>query len=185
MTHAEHVKKGNFIKHNNNVYTVLEKKINLSDNNSKSVDMQLFNINSGETSTCTFEAKQDIEKIDLEMRSMNLIQRSEDSLVFCDEENGEQLEVKTSMLGRKASFLNERSSLEVFYYNDIIISVELPQVVVFEIDETEDIEKDSSNLEYVKTARLNNGQTIKVPAFIKTGDKVRIHSETGEYISRD
>lgn len=185
MPLAERIKKGNFIIYNKNVFTVLEKKIYFSDNKSESVDMQLFNINSGEISTCTMEANQDIEMINLEMKSMNLIQRSEDSLVFSDEKNGEQLEIKTSMLGRKASFLSEKSSLEVFYYNERIISVELPQVVVFEIDETEDIEKDSSNLDYVKSARLSNGQTIKVPAFIKTGDKVRIHSETGEYISRD
>ena len=185
MIFAEQVKKGNFIKQNKNMYTVFEKKVYSSDNNLELVDMQLFNINSGETSTCTFEAKQEIEKIDLDMKSMKLTRKSDESLVFCDEDSGDELEIKISMLGRKASFLSEKSSLEVFYYNEMIISVELPQVVVFEIDETEDIEKDSSNLDYIKSARLNNGQTIKVPAFIKTGDKVRIHSETGEYISRD
>jgi len=185
MIIAEQVKKGNFIKHNQNMYNVLEKKVYFSDKNSELVDMQLFNINNGETSKCTFEAKQEIEKFDLEKKLMKLSHRPDDSLVFSDEENCEELEIKTSMLGRKALFLSEKSLLEVFYFYDMIVSVELPQVVVFEIDDTEDIEKDSSNLDYIKSARLNNGQTIKVPAFIKTGDKVKIYSETGEYISRD
>jgi len=185
MPLAEQIKKGNFIRFNQNIHTVLKKDAYSSNNDSATVELQLFDINTGETSTGTFSNDQEIEKVELEKKSMKLIHRSDVSLVFSDEETGEQLEIKTSMLGNRASFLGERSSLELFFYNDMLVSVELPQVVVFEIDDTEDIEKDSSNLDYIKNARLNNGQTIKVPAFIKTGDKVKIYSETGEYISRD
>jgi elongation factor P len=185
MIQAVNLKKGNFIKMNQHCYSVLKKEICSPSQDPVSLNFTLFNLDTGETSVSTFSGSDQVEKTDLPFIPMKLIHRSENSLVFSEDETGEQLEITTSMLGDKASFLGENSSMEVFYYNDMVASVELPQVVVFEIDHTEDIEKDSSNLEYIKSARLNNGQIIRVPAFVKTGDKVRIYSETGEYISRE
>lgn len=185
MLKAFDLKSGNIVSYKENVHLVLKKEFYSPGPNESCIKLKLFNLDTGETANISVDILQEFSLVELPKTEMKLLHQYEDSLIFSDDENSELLEIKTQLLGEKASFLHEKSVMDIYYYNGMVVSVELPKTVVFGIDFTEDIEKDPSNLEYIKTARLNNGHTIKVPAFIKTGDRVRINTETGEYICRD
>jgi elongation factor P len=185
MLKSSEVKTGNFLKYKENYHIVLKKEIYTPSGSEIQVKLKMFNLDTGETVNNSVPEHQEFEPAELDKKEMKLIHKTEKTLIFSDEEGNEQLEINSERIGDQTSFLHEKSVMEVFYYKDMIVSVELPKIVIFDIDYTEDIEKDSSNLEYLKEARLSNGHTIKVPAFVKTGDKVRIHTESGEYICRD
>lgn len=185
MLKASEIKQGYFVKHNGNLYNVLTKELVPSPENERQFKISMSNLDTGEKLCGVFPALQEFQHINLERKEMILMRKSEKDLLFSNEDNSEQLEISSEMIGGRISFLHEKSLMDVFYYRGMAVSVELPKIVVFDIDYTEDIEKDSQNMDYLKEARLNNGLTIKVPAFVKTGDKVRIYTETGEYICRD
>lgn len=185
MVQAKDIKQGSFIRYADSTCKVQMIELDKSEDNSVSVKMKLFNLDTGETLNNSFPADTEIEIVNLKLNEMEFIHKTENSLIFTDEENNEQLEVDASIIGDSISFFQDKSMVNVVYYKGIIASVELPKVMVFDIDFTEDIERDNSNLEYIKDARLTNGHTIRVPAFIKIGDKVRVQIETGEYICRE
>jgi elongation factor P len=64
------------------------------------------------------------------------------------------------------------------------IGIELPNVLTFEVVETNPVMKTATKTASTKPARLNNGATVNVPEFIKTGEKIRVNPQTGEYLDR-
>ena len=148
------------------------------------IKLKTFNLDTGETINYTLEQDLKINRPELTKVQLKFIGRKKNFLVFRDEENDEVIEIRRSLLGENNIYLQDNSYVSALYYKNMFASLELPKVVSMEIEFTEDIEKDSTNLDYIKDARLSNGQTIKVPSFIKTGDQVLILLDNGEYIRR-
>ncbi|MBU4487424.1 MAG: hypothetical protein KKD38_10905, partial [Candidatus Delongbacteria bacterium] len=185
MIKAEDLKTGGFIKHNGFSCKILKKEAYPPEKDVDLIKIEMLNLDTGETITATYRHDFEIEPLSLLSKEMTFNQKLSDSFIFTNNDNNEQLEVQTSFLGESVSFLRDKAIVNVYYYKKIIASIELPKIVSMEIDFTEDIEKDSKNMEYIKDARLSNGYIIKVPAFIKTGDRVLIHLESRDYICRD
>jgi len=185
MIKARQLRTGNFIIYEKHKFMVEKTEVYSPDVEKILVKLKLFNLDTGETVNVTLPSEIELEELPLTSVRMKFIYKSETSLVFLDEENNEQLEIHPSKLGSGVSFLQDKTIVNVYDYRGMSVFVEMPKTAVFEIDSTEDTEKDSSILDYIKDGRLSNGSVIKVPAFIKTGDKVRIHTETGEYICRE
>lgn len=149
------------------------------------VKLKTFNLDTGETLNYTFEEDLKISKPEIIPVQLKFVSRKKNFLVFKDEENEEIIEIRRSLLGENNIYLQDNSFVTALYYNNMFASLELPKVVSMEVEFTEDIEKDSSNSDFIKDARLSNGQTIKVPSFVKTGDNVLILLDNGEYIRRE
>lgn len=180
MKKAAGLKPDQFIKKDN-----FSCKILLAEKTDSSVRVKIFNMDTGETENFVCPQETVFEECQIEYREMSLHERSSDRFIFRDDSTAEDLDIGSDMIGQSVLFLNEKAKVKIIYYNQLPVSVELPDIALLEVQATEDIEKDPANTEYIKEALLMNGKTIMVPAFIKTGDKVLVHIETGQYIRRE
>jgi len=104
--------------------------------------------------------------------------------VFMDPETFEQFSINADLMGESVKFLKEGEKVIVQYFEGNPISVDLPISLIFEVTYTEPGFKGNTVSNVLKEATLDNGTVIKVPTFIKIGDKVKIDSRTGGYLAK-
>ncbi|OYW11358.1 MAG: elongation factor P, partial [Planctomycetales bacterium 12-60-4] len=96
----------------------------------------------------------------------------------------EQFPVSAELVGDQAGFLQDNMVCELLYWNDQPIGVTLPQSVVMKVVYTEPAVRGNTSGNITKTAKLESGVEIQVPAFVDTGDMVKVLTQTGEYVER-
>jgi elongation factor P len=101
-----------------------------------------------------------------------------------DPENFEQFELQASVVDTAASYLKESDQLNLQFFGDKVINVELPKNIYLEVTYAEDVVKGDTTSSVLKDATLETGLVVKVPAFIKVGDIISVDTETGEYRER-
>jgi len=101
-----------------------------------------------------------------------------------DAKTFEQVEIPAIVLGEQALFLKEGEGIDVLFWDEKPLSVELPPNIALTVSETDPGVKGNSATNIYKPAVLENGLKIKVPLFIKKGEKIKVDTRTGEYIER-
>jgi elongation factor P len=104
--------------------------------------------------------------------------------VFMDLESYEQIHLGPHVLVNREGFLLPNEEVQVNFYNEQPIGVELPTTVTLEVTETEAAVKGQTAAGSGKPAVLETGLRVVVPTFVSIGDRIRINTETGEYIER-
>ncbi len=147
--------------------------------------LNMFNFRDGSGFYEISDHETSFDNFNPESAEFVLKEKKSDSLVFQSSSGEEQIEVPVHVLGENVKLLRNDETVFIKYVNGLIADVELPKTVVQTVAFTEDIEKDTSRTEFIKEAKLQNGKNITVPAFIKNGDRIRIHLDTGEYVCRE
>jgi elongation factor P len=133
----------------------------------------------------TFKASDKFKEPDLEIVPASYLYSDADGSHFLDQESFETLTLAAEMLGNALDFLVEGALVQLHKYNGNPIGLQLPQYVELAVSYAEPGARgDSSSGSVTKTARLETGLEIKVPLFIKDGEKVRVSTETGEFSGR-
>ena len=145
----------------------------------------LKNLVTGSNIDYSFKSGESIEEADLARKQATFTYQSEDILNFMLSEDYESIELPAKLLGDKIGYLKDGLEVIVVYFNNEPISVELPVKVSFLITDTMDIDKGNSVQGVLKEATIETGKVIRVPAFIKKGDKVLINTIEDEYTERD
>ena len=104
--------------------------------------------------------------------------------VFMDPESYEQLTISKDLMGDGYKYLVSGDTVHLQYFEGKPITIDLPIKMVFEIMYTEPGFKGNTVSNVFKDATINTGASVKVPMFIKIGDKVKIDTRTGEYVSK-
>jgi elongation factor P len=107
-----------------------------------------------------------------------------DPMYVCMDTDFNQYEVEATNMGDALNYLEDGMELEVVFYNDKAISVELPTSVVREITWTEPAVKGDTSGKVLKPAKIATGMEVPVPLFVSQGDKIEIDTRTGEYRKR-
>jgi elongation factor P len=133
----------------------------------------------------TFKANDKFKEPDLELVPASYLYSDGDGSHFLDQESFETLTLTDDQLGDALDYLIEGTMLQVHKYNGNPIGLQLPIFVDLDVKYTEPAVKgDSSSGSVTKAATLETGLEIKVPLFIKEGEKVRVTVETGEFAGR-
>lgn len=109
---------------------------------------------------------------------------SADSVVFMDPKTYSQVEISRDTMGDQLGFLTEGQELDVLFWEDKPLGVELPPNVVMTVVEADPGVKGNSASNYYKQAKLQSGISVKVPLFINSGEKIKVDTRTGEYVER-
>ena len=133
----------------------------------------------------TFKANDKFKEPDLVLVPASYLYSDGEGSHFLDQESFETLTLDKDMVGNALGYLLEGSMLQLHKYNGNPIGLQLPIFVELDVEYTEPAVKgDSSSGSVTKTARLETGLEIKVPLFIKEGEKVRVTTETREFSGR-
>lgn len=133
----------------------------------------------------TFKAGEKFKEPDLQMVAASYLYSDADGSYFLDQESFETLTLADAVVGNGRDFLIEGGMVELLKYNGNPIGMELPPFVEMAVAFTEPgVRGDSSSGSVTKPARLETGLEIRVPLFIKEGEKVRVSTETREFAGR-
>jgi elongation factor P len=144
----------------------------------------LRNLRTGSVVDRTFRAAEKVERAMIDKRDMQYLYRSGDDYVFMDSNTYDQLDVGQGSLGDAANYLVENAEAILRMYGDEIVGVELPAAVELSIADTEPGIQGDRVSGARKPATLETGLVVQVPLFVGPGDRVRVDTRTGEYITR-
>jgi elongation factor P len=133
----------------------------------------------------SFKANDKFKEPDLQSVQASYLYSDGDGSHFLDQESFETLTLSEQMVGDALDFLVEGAIIELRKYNGNPIGLDLPIFVELKISETEPgIKGDSSSGSVTKSAKLETGLEIRVPLFLKEGEKVKVSTESREFAGR-
>ena len=132
----------------------------------------------------TFRADEKVPLAVIDKREMQYLYRDGDDYVFMDNASYDQLNVGPAQLGDAASYLIEGASPVLLMYRDEIVGVDMPAAVELVVADTEPGVQGDRVSGARKPATLETGKVIQVPLFVNTGDRVKVDTRSGDYITR-
>ena len=145
---------------------------------------KLRNLRTGAVIDRTFNAGIRVEQAILDRKDMQFLYRDGDDYVFMDLETYDQQTVAPVALGDAADYMIENSVAIIAFYNGDIVTVEIPASVELTIAETEPGIQGDRVSGARKPATLETGKVIQVPLFVNIGDRVKVDTRSGDYITR-
>ena len=185
MKTAQEFRAGQVANINGSPWVIQKTEFNKSGRNAAVVKMKLKNLLNGSATETVFKADDKLEPIILDRKEVTYSYFADPLFVFMDTEYN-QYEVEKDDLGDVANFIEDGMPdvCEAVFYNDRVISIELPTTIVRQISYTEPAVRGDTSGKVMKLARLNNGYELRVSEFCDIGDHIEIDTRTGEYKSR-
>jgi elongation factor P len=148
------------------------------------VRTKLREVETGKVVDKTFRAGEDVEQAIVERSTVQYLYRDGDNFVLMDTSSYEQREVPSVVIGDAADYLVEADELQIQVYDGRIVGLELPASKVLEVTETDPGFAGNTATSATKPATLETGLVVQVPLFIEPGEKVKVDTRTGDYLSR-
>ena len=148
------------------------------------VRTKLRNVRAGTVVERTFRADEKVEQAVVDKREMQYLYADGDDMVFMDTTSYDQLQVPPKSLGDAAGFLLEGNNAVLQMYKDEIVGVDLPAAVEMEVTYTEPGLQGDRSSAGRKPATVQTGLTVQVPLFVNTGDRIKVDTRSGDYITR-
>ncbi len=175
---------GMVIRFNNELYIVTEFHHVSPGNWRAFVRTNLKSMRTGRVIEQRFRAGEEIEEVRVEHQNWQFLYVDGDEYVFMNTETYDQQPVPKELLGDSVKFLKEQDVVELLVDGEKIIAAELPNFVELEVVSAEPgVRGDTAN-NVTKPATLETGAVINVPLFVNPGEKVRVDTRTGQYVSR-
>jgi len=181
------VKRKSLFELENTPYTCLDAEVNTptARGGQTLVRLKMRNLLTGAVFDKTFKAGDKFKEPDLVLVSATYLYSDNDGSYFLDQESYETLTLTGEMLGNAMDYLTDGVMVQLHKYNGNPIGLQLPIHVELEVVHTEPaVRGDTSSGSVTKAARLQTGLEIRVPLFIKEGEKVKVSTETREFAGR-
>lgn len=148
------------------------------------VNVKLKNLVTGAVIPKTFKGADKIEPAEVTTRTVQYLYKDSTGFHFMDPESFEQFQLGSDIVDEAAGFLKEGEDLALQFFGDKVINVELPKSIYLEVTYAESVVKGDTTSSVQKDATLETGISIKVPAFIKVGDIIKVDTRDGSYLER-
>jgi elongation factor P len=181
---ATRLKKGMLINVEQNLFRVLEVQHVTPGNLRGFVRVKLRNIRNGTLSDQKLRSEDTLERATLEERQMQYLYHEGEDYHFMDTSSYEQIHISSEALGESVNYLKAEMTIQVEFYGEEPVGIELPQTVDLKVLDTAPGIKGATASAQVKPATLETGLVVQVPPFVNNGDLIRVNTETGEYLSR-
>jgi elongation factor P len=178
------LKKGTIFQLDGAPYRVVDYSQKVMGRGGSIVNVRIKSLLDGHVLEKTFKGNEQLDSADVTTRNLQYLYNDGSAFYFMDETTFEQFEVAAELLATDVAYLKEEDRVQAQFFNDRIVSVELPKNVPLKVTYTETVVKGNTSSSVMKDATLETGATIRVPAFIKQGDVIKIDTRTGAYLER-
>ncbi len=178
------LKTGITLELDNGLFQVIEFQHVKPGKGSAFVRTKLRNVKSGNVFDRTFNAGIKVEQAIINREDMQFLYRDGDDYVFMNNDSYEQMNVAPVALGDAAEYMVEGMTAQVAFFDNEIIGVEIPASVELTIAVTEPGLQGDRVSGARKSATLETGKVVQVPLFIEVGEKIRVDTRTGDYMTR-
>lgn len=145
---------------------------------------KLKNLKTGSCISKTFQGADKIEPAMIETKKAQFLYSDGDRYFFMDCRSYEQFDIDAAVIGESVKFLTEETEIDILYFDECPINIELPIKMEFEVIEAPPSIRGNTSDGGSKQVIIETGTKISTPLFIKTGDKIRINTQTGQYAER-
>ena len=173
-----------FLKWRGEPVLVVDKEFFNPGKGSAVVRLKLKNLKTGNVVREVLRTDEMVDEIRVDHRKVQFLYKSGDQFVFINPKTYEQIEVDKKIVGDAEKFIKEGEEYSLAIWGGQVVNITLPKKIVFEVVHTEAAVRGDTVTGATKPATLDNGAVVKVPLFIKKGEKIIINTETGEYVGR-
>ncbi len=181
---ATQMRPGMIIKFNNELHTVFAVEHRTPGNLRAFIQAKLRNLRTGAMFEHRFRSPDPIERVIVDEIPMEFLYSDGDDYYFMDTSNYEQLNLKRDTLGDAVEYLTGNLSITVSMFDGVPVGIDLPQTVELTVIETEPGLKSATASSVTKPAKTETGLVVQVPPFINEGEKIRVDTAEGTYLSR-
>ena len=172
------------IKHNNDLHSVFSVEHRTPGNLRAFIQAKLRNLRTGAMFEHRFRSPDPIEKITVDEVQMEYLYQDGDDYYFMNTENYEQIHLKRDTLGDSVDYLTPNLQIQVEFFDGKAVGIELPQTVELTIIESEPGLKSATASSVTKPAKTETGLVVQVPPFINEGERIKVDTAEGVYLSR-
>lgn len=184
MPIPHNLRKGVIMRLDGKPYVVLEYWESRTGQRRPTLYVKIKDLMLGKVLERTISGDSPVDELDSQNRLLQYLYSDPAACHFMDVRTFDQLEIPHDVVGDSKIFLLEENEYKVLFLDGKPVLVELPPAVVLEVTQTPPSAGTSSG-NTNKAATLSNGLEVQVPRFIKTGDKVRVSTETKQYLGKD
>lgn len=149
------------------------------------VQTRMRNLLNGKTVERNFAQSDVFEEADIQRREVKFLYNHRDEYWFSEiNDPSKRFKLSLDIIGDDARFLKNNTVIEAIFFNDNIISIELPVKMEFKVVEAPPAIRGNTAQGGVKQIKIETGAMINAPLFIEEGESIRINTETGEYVER-
>ena len=181
---AGEIRVGMLLEYKNDLWQVLKTQHVKPGKGGAFAQVEMKSVNKNTKLNERFRSNENVEKASLDEINFNFLYEDENNYFFMNPKTFDQIEINKKIVGNKGKLLSENLEVSLSFYNDVPISVELPNQVNCKIKTTDVALKGQTVSSSYKPATLDNGLNIQVPPFIESGDIVIIDTRTLEYIKK-
>ena len=148
------------------------------------MQVEMKDIERGTKMNHRFSTDEKVERAFVETREMDYLYHDGANYIFMDNVNFEQINMPDSLLEGQSGYLLPNTTVQVNFHNERPIGLQFPPVMILEVVETDPTIKGATITTSFKSAILETGLKIQVPPFIEKGEKIKVNTDTSEYLER-
>lgn len=178
------LKKGTVFEYEGVPYRVVDYNQKVMGRGGSIVNVRIKSLLDGKVLEKTFKGNESLESADVSTQNVQYLYNDGSTFFFMNDDTFEQFEIPADLVGDGAGYIKEGDQLQLQFFNDRPINVELPKNVPLKVTYAEDVVKGDTANAVTKEATVETGITVRVPAFVKTGDVISVDTATGAYRER-
>jgi len=178
------IRVGMLIEYKNDLWQVLKTQHVKPGKGGAFAQVEMKSVNKNTKLNERFRSSDTIEKASLDEIKFNFLYEDEIDYYFINQKSFEQINIKKNIVGEKGKMLTENLEVNISFYNDNPIAIDLPNQVNCNIKTTDVSLKGQTVSSSYKPAILDNGLNIQVPPFIKSGDTIVVDTRSLEYVKK-
>ena len=181
---SNEIRVGMLIEHKDDLWQVLKTQHVKPGKGGAFAQIEMKSVNKNTKLNERFRSSDTVEKASLNEVKFNFLYEDETDYYFINQKSFEQINIKKNIVGEKGKMLSENLEVNISFYNDRPLVVDLPNQVTCKITSTDVALKGQTVSSSYKPATLNNGINIQVPPFIESGDTIIVDTRTIEYVKK-
>lgn len=178
------LKKGTIFQLDGTPYRVVEYAQKVMGRGGSIVNVKIKSLTDGKVLDKTFKGNESIEPADVANQTVQYLYNDGSNFFFMDGVTYEQFEVPADLIGDQSGYMKEGDNVVAQLFDGRVINIELPKNVPLKVTYAETAVKGDTSSAITKDATVETGITVKVPAFVKTGDVISVDTTTGTYRER-
>ena len=182
---AVEIRVGNLLEWDKRLWKVLKcYHVHVGGRGGAYMQVEMKDVERGTKFNQRFVTDEKVEKAFVDTREMDYLYNDGDNYIFMDNNTYEQLNISADFLEGQSGYLLPNTIVQINFYQDRPIGLQLPQAVILEVVETDPNIKGATVTTSFKPAILETGIQVQVPPFVNKGEKIKINTDTGEYMER-
>ena len=181
---ATEIRVGMILEYKNDLWEVLKTQHVKPGKGGAFAQIEMKSLNKNTKLNERFRSSETVEKATLEETKFNFLYEDDTDYYFMNPKTFDQININKNIVGEKGRMLTENLEVNINFYNENPLSIDLPNQITSKVESTDAALKGQTVSSSYKPATLDNGINIQVPPFIESGDKIVVDTRTIEYVKK-